>query len=331
VGIEMIVVTGAAGFIGSNIVAELNESGDDDVAAVDWLGDQDKWLNLRKRVLRDVVPPEELFAWLEGRKSVRAVLHMGANSSTMARDGDDIMKGNFRYSLRLLDWCAKTSTPFVYASSAATYGEGEQGFDDDGSLEALRKLRPLNLYGWSKHLFDLEIANRRARGERLPPACVGLKFFNVYGPNEHHKGAMMSVVNKSFDPASRGEMIRLFKSYREGIGDGEQRRDFVYVRDVVNVVLWFARRGQDVGLFNVGSGKARAFRDLIGSMFDAMGRPRKIEYVEMPIELRERYQYFTEADLSRLHAVGYNAPMTDLEDGVGDFVRNYLDTPDRYR
>jgi len=327
----MIIVTGAAGFIGSNIVAELNEGGDRDVVACDWLGAEGKWLNLRKRILRDVVPPEELPSWLSGRKGVRAIIHMGANSSTFAANGDEVMRTNFRASLSLLDWCTKTETPFVYASSAATYGDGEQGFDDDPSLAALAKLAPLNLYGWSKHLFDLEVANRRERGEKLPPACVGLKFFNVYGPNEHHKGAMMSVVNKSYAPASRGETIRLFKSHREGIEDGAQLRDFVYVRDVVDVALWFARRGADVGLYNVGSGKARAFRDLIGTMFDAMGRERKIEYVEMPVELRDKYQYFTQASLNRLRAAGYNGAMTELEDGVHHFVRTYLSQPDIYR
>ena len=327
----MIVVTGAAGFIGSNIVADLNDAGDYDVVACDWLGQDGKWLNLRKRVLRDIVPPEDLPRWLEGRKGVRAILHMGADSSTMIADGDHAMRVNFRASLGLLDWCTKASVPFVYASSAATYGDGAQGFDDDSSLAALMKLRPLNLYGWSKHLFDLEVAQRRERGEPLPPACVGLKFFNVYGPNEHHKGSMMSVVNKSYAPAARGEAIRLFKSHRPDYEDGGQLRDFVYVRDVVSVALWFARRSRDVGLFNVGSGKARPFRDLIGAMFAAMNRPANIEYVDMPLELRERYQYFTEADLTRLRAAGYNGPATGLEQGVAEMVKDYLAQPDIYR
>ena len=327
----MIVVTGAAGFIGSNILATLNENGDDDVAACDWLGGEDKWRNLRKRVLRDVVPPEALFDWLDERKGVRAIIHMGANSSTLATDGDEVMNYNFRYSLRLLNWCTSTNTPLIYASTAATYGEGEHGFVDNDSLDALKKLRPLNLYGWSKNLFDLEVANRREHGERLPPACVGLKFFNVYGPNEHHKGGMMSLVNKSYEPASRGESIKLFKSYREGIADGEQMRDFVYVRDVVDVTLWFARRGSDIGLFNVGSGMASSFRDFIGCMFDAMGLDRKIEYVDMPLELRPRYQYFTEADLTRLRGVGYNSNFTELKQGVGEYVNLYLRNVDRYR
>ena len=327
----MIVVTGAAGFIGSNIVADLNEAGDYDVVACDWLGAKDKWLNLRKRVLRDIVPPEDLLGWLENRENVRAILHMGADSSTMIADGDHAMRVNFRASLALLDWCTKTQTPFVYASSAATYGDGAQGFDDDSSLAALMKLRPLNLYGWSKHLFDLEIAQRRERGEKLPPVCVGLKFFNVYGPNEHHKGAMMSVVNKCYAPAVRGEPIPLFKSHRQGYEDGGQLRDFVFVRDVASVALWFARRGRDVGIYNVGSGKARRFRDLIGAMFAAMNLPPNIEYIDMPEELRERYQYFTEADLTRLRGAGYNGAMTSLEQGVAELVRDYLGQPDIYR
>ena len=327
----MIVVTGAAGFIGSNLVAALNDAGDNDVVACDWLGKDGKWMNLRKRVLRDVVPPEDLLGWLAGRKDVRAILHMGADSSTLASDGDHVMRVNFRASLGLLDWCTQAGVPLVYASSAATYGAGEAGFDDDPSFAALTKLRPLNLYGWSKHLFDLEVAQRRERGQKLPPACVGLKFFNVYGPNEHHKGSMMSVVNKAYAPAARGETIRLFKSHRPDFDDGGQLRDFVYVRDVADVALWFARRARDVGVFNVGNGKARAFRDLIGALFDALGRERKIEYVDMPVELRERYQYFTQADLSRLRALGYNADMTDVESGVAEFVKSYLSQPDPYR
>jgi ADP-L-glycero-D-manno-heptose 6-epimerase len=327
----VIVVTGAAGFIGSNLVAALNEAGNNDVVACDWLGAQGKWLNLRKRVLRDVVPPEELIAWLAGRKDVRAILHMGADSSTLASDGDAAMRVNFRASLALLDWCTRSGTPLIYASSAATYGAGDEGFDDDPAFSALTRLRPLNLYGWSKHLFDLEVAQRRERDEKLPPACVGLKFFNVYGPNEHHKAAMMSVVNKAYPSAAKGEPIRLFKSHRPDYEDGGQLRDFVYVRDVVDVALWFAKRACDVGVFNVGSGKARAFRDLIGALFDALGQERRIEYVDMPMELREKYQYFTQADLGRLRRLGYNGDMTDVEQGVADFVKRYLSQPDPYR
>jgi ADP-L-glycero-D-manno-heptose 6-epimerase len=327
----MIVVTGAAGFIGSNVIAELNDAGKDDVVACDVLGHNAKWRNLCKRLVRDIVPPSQIFDWLSRRQDVSAVIHLGANTSTIVQDGDDVMETNFRFSLRILDWCTQRRTPLVYASSAATYGNGEAGFDDDWSLSALRKLRPLNLYGWSKHLFDLEVANRVEHRELLPPACVGLKFFNVYGPNEYHKGAMMSVLAKSFELARKGETIRLFKSYRDGIADGAQKRDFVYVRDAVDVILWFVTRARDVGIFNVGSGEARSFADLIQAMFDSMGMEKRIAFIDMPDELRPQYQYFTQADLRRLRALGYTKAPTKLEDGVADLIQRYLTTEDRYR
>jgi len=233
----MILVTGGAGFIGSNIVASLNEAGRTDVVVNDVLGADGKWRNLAKRQIADFVPPADLARWLEGRK-LEAVIHMGAISSTTATDGDAVMENNFRLSVRLLDWCTETGTPFVYASSAATYGDRDANFVDDWSLDGLRALRPMNLYGWSKHLFDLALIDRHVKKQKLPPRWTGLKFFNVYGPNEYHKGAMASVLSKVFDGAKAGEPVKLFKSHREGIADGEQRRDFIYVDDVVSVVRW---------------------------------------------------------------------------------------------
>ena len=233
----MLLVTGGAGFIGSNIVAALNEAGRADVAVCDLLGDGGKWRNLAKRQLADIVPPAELLAWLDGRK-VDAVIHMGAISETTATDGDLVIETNFRFSMRLLDWCTAHSVPFIYASSAATYGNGAQGFADDPSLAALKTLRPMNLYGWSKHLFDMAVIERAARAEKLPPQWAGLKFFNVFGPNEYHKGTMMSVLARRFDDIKGGRAVELFKSHRDGIADGDQRRDFIYVDDVVRVVMW---------------------------------------------------------------------------------------------
>jgi ADP-L-glycero-D-manno-heptose 6-epimerase len=326
----MLLVTGGAGFIGSNVVASLNESGRSDVVVNDRLGSNGKWRNLQKRQLADFVFPAELAGWLDTGK-LDAVIHLGAISSTTATDGDQVIENNFRLSLRLLDWCTKTRTPFIYASSAATYGDGEAGFDDDLSPAALQRLRPMNLYGWSKHLFDLAVAERLRKGEPLPPQCVGLKFFNIYGPNEYHKGAMMSVLCKVFDDAKSGKPVRLFKSHRDGIADGDQRRDFIYVDDVLSVLQWLLATPSVSGLFNVGTGKAESFREMIEAMFAALGRPPNIEYTNMPESIRNNYQYFTQASVENLRRAGYEGNFTPLKTAVRKYVGEFLDRPDRYR
>jgi ADP-L-glycero-D-manno-heptose 6-epimerase len=326
----MLLVTGGAGFIGSNMVADLNEAGQSDVAVCDMLRSDGKWRNLGKRQIADFVPPGELADWLADRK-LEAVIHFGANSATTAIDGDEVVETNFRLSLKLLDWCTATRTRFIYASSAATYGNGEGGFVDDGTVAGLKKLRPMNLYGWSKHLFDLVVADRAAKGAPLPPQWAGLKFFNVYGPNEYHKGAMMSVLCKVFDDAKAGEPVRLFKSHRAGIADGDQRRDFIYVGDATAVALWLLATPSVCGLFNVGTGKAQSFREMIEAMFAALGRPPDIEYVDAPVAIRDSYQYFTEASVENLRRAGYQAPFAPLKEAVGEYVGKYLDRPDRYR
>jgi ADP-L-glycero-D-manno-heptose 6-epimerase len=326
----MLLVTGGAGFIGSNIVAALNDAGRSDIAVCDFLGSDSKWRNLAKRQLVDVVPPAQLLAWLEGRK-LDAIIHMGAISETTATDGDLVIETNFRLSTRLLDWCTANATPFIYASSAATYGDGGQGFLDDASPDALKKLRPMNLYGWSKHLFDLLVAERVQQRTKMPPQWAGLKFFNVFGPNEYHKGAMMSVLARRFEDIKSGRKVQLFKSHREGIADGDQRRDFIYVEEVVRVIMWLLSSGSVSGIFNVGTGKARSFRDLIVAAYDALGISPNIEYIDMPVQIRNSYQYFTEASVDRLQSAGYNGGFASLEDGVGTYVREFLDRPDRYR
>jgi ADP-L-glycero-D-manno-heptose 6-epimerase len=326
----MLLVTGGAGFIGSNVVAALNDAGRADVAVCDLLGNDGKWRNLAKRRLADIVPPKELLVWLAGRK-LEAVIHLGAISDTTATDGDLVIETNFRFSLRLLDWCTATATPFIYASSAATYGDGAQGFADDASLPALRTLRPMNLYGWSKHLFDMAVAERVARNEKLPPQWAGLKFFNVFGPNEYHKGTMASVLARRFDDVRSGRVMQLFKSHRDGIADGDQRRDFIYVDDVVRVVMWLLANPKISGLFNVGTGKARSFRDLMVAAYAALGTRPNIEYIDMPDSIRGSYQYFTQARVDRLHGAGYNGGFTALEDAVGLYVKRFLDTADRFR
>jgi ADP-L-glycero-D-manno-heptose 6-epimerase len=296
----------------------------------DLLGDDGKWRNLAKRQLADFVPPSELLGWLQGRK-LEAMFHLGAISSTTATDADLVMEANFRLPLALLDWCTATGTPFIYASSAATYGNGEHGFDDDGSVAALKRLRPMNLYGWSKNLFDLALAERAARGDKLPPQWAGLKFFNVFGPNEYHKGTMMSVLARRFDDIKQGRPVQLFKSHRDGIADGDQRRDFIYVDDVVRVMLWLLATPSVSGLFNVGTGKARSFKDLIHAAYAALGAPANIEYIDMPVSIRDAYQYFTQSKVERLQRAGYNGGFTALEDAVGAYVKGFLDSADRFR
>ncbi len=326
----MLLVTGAAGFIGSNVVAGLNEAGRTDIAVNDIVGSEGKWRNLAKRQIADVVPPNELLRWLEGRK-LDAVVHLGAISDTTATDADLVLENNFRLSRRLLDWCTETRTRFIYASSAATYGDGSAGFSDDWSPEALRRLSPMNLYGWSKHLFDLAMVDRVVKTEKLPPQWCGLKFFNVFGPNEYHKGDMMSLVAKRFDDAKAGRTVRLFKSHKPGIEDGDQHRDFIYVDDAVAVVRWLLDSPSVSGIFNVGTGKARSFRDLISALFRALGAEPKIEYVDMPEPIRGQYQYFTQAEVENIHRAGYNGGFAPLEAAVADYVTKYLNTADRYR
>jgi ADP-L-glycero-D-manno-heptose 6-epimerase len=326
----MLLVTGGAGFIGSNVVAALNDAGRADVAVCDLLGHDGKWRNLAKRQLADFVPPSQLLGWLQGRR-LDAMIHLGAISETTATDGDLVMEANFRTPLRLLDWCTATGTPFIYASSAATYGNGEQGFDDDGSVEALKRLRPMNLYGWSKNLFDLAVAERAARGERLPPQWAGLKFFNVFGPNEYHKGTMTSVLARRFDDIRAGRPVQLFKSHREGIADGDQRRDFIYVDDAVRVMMWLMATPSVSGIFNVGTGKARSFKDMMLAAYAALGTVPNIRYVDMPEAIRDSYQYFTQSEGDRLRRAGYNGGFTALEEAVGNYVKGFLDRADRFR
>jgi len=327
----MILVTGGAGFIGSNVVAALAERGMQ-VAVCDRLRTGYKWRNLAKVALHELIAPEALTAWLPTQSAqLQAVIHLGAITSTTETDADRIAEVNFRLSQSLWRWCAAERKRFIYASSAATYGDGAQGFDDDGSTQALARLRPLNPYGWSKHLFDRWTARALEEGAARPPQWVGLKFFNVYGPNEYHKGAMRSVVAQKYPLAASDRPVTLFRSHRAEVADGGQRRDFVYVRDCVEVILWLLEHGDVNGLFNLGSGQARSFEELARALCAALGHPARIEYVEMPAAVRIHYQYFTQARLERLRSAGYARAFTPLEDGVRDYVQRYLSQPDPYR
>lgn len=329
----MLVVTGGGGFIGSVLCAALNEAGRSDLVIVDRFGSGDKWRNIAKREFDEIIPPEALFPWLDRHgDEVEAVFHLGANSSTFAVDADEMIAGNLNYSMAMWRWCAAHGRKLIYASSAATYGDGAAGFDDAGGIEALKRLRPLNLYGWSKHAFDLWAMRRAAAGE-APPLWAGLKFFNVFGPNEQHKGEMMSLVAKNHPRVIAGETIGLFRSHRHDYADGGQLRDFVYVKDCAEVMLWLWRRDPAVGIsgiYNCGSGAARSFLDLIGALGAACGVAPKIEFIDIPPAVRPSYQYFTEAKMTRLRAAGYNAPFTPLEAAVRDCVTNYLAQPDPY-
>lgn len=327
----MILVTGGAGFIGSNIAAGLSDAGRD-VAICDRFGTDDKWRNVAKIDLGDVIPPELLSPWLGRQKgNIEAIVHMGAISSTTERDVDLIVRENYSLSRALWEFAAREGVPFIYASSAATYGDGSAGFDDDVSSDELAKLRPLNPYGWSKHMFDRFVARQLEGEAQLPPQWAGLKFFNVYGPNEYHKGSMKSVVAQIFPRAASGEAVTLFKSHNPKYADGGQMRDFIYVRDCVDVVAWLLETPEASGLFNLGTGKARTFLDLARAVFAAMNRNPNIVYVDTPAEIRDKYQYFTEARMERLRAAGYDNGFTSLEDGVSDYVQRYLSAADPYR
>ena len=327
----MIVVTGGAGFIGSNLVAALAARAAGDIVVCDRL-DEAKAPNLAKRKLARVVSPEELIGFLDrNAAAVELVFHMGAVSSTTETDEALLRRLNDGFSLALWDWCSARGVRLIYASSAATYGDGARGFDDDARVAALERLRPLNPYGRSKHRFDLEVARRVAAGASRPPQWAGLKFFNVYGPNEYHKGPMKSVVAQIYPRAAAGKPARLFRSHRPDYADGGQLRDFIFVDDCVATMLWLVETDRVNGLFNSGTGRARSFADLAAATFGALGREPLIDYTDTPAAIRECYQYFTQAETARLRAAGYTAPFTTLEDGVRRYVRDYLDRADPYR
>jgi ADP-L-glycero-D-manno-heptose 6-epimerase len=325
----MILITGGAGFIGSNLHAELTRRGHETVVA-DTLGKAGKWRNLAKHPPTRVVHPEELEAFLSGRAAVEMVFHLGAVSETTAVDGDHTWETNVELSRRLWEWCADRSVRMVYASSAATYGDGARGFDDAFSAPDLERLRPLNLYGWTKHAFDLLVARTLLTRREQPPQWVGLKFFNVYGPNEYHKGKMISVVKVKYDEVASGIPARLFKSDVAGLADGAQARDFIWVGDVVDVMIWLMETPSVSGLFNVGTGTARTYRDLADAVADAAGKPRAVQFIDMPQDLRGQYQSFTQAPMDRLRAAGYARPFTSLEEGIRRYVQDYLSCGDPF-
>lgn len=328
----MIIVTGGAGFIGSNYVETLSRISDEPIVVCDDFGVDEKWQNIKRHLVHDIISPNELFEYLaEYAEDISLVVHMGAISTTTERDVDLIIDNNFKLSKDLYDWCVIHQTRLIYASSAATYGAGENGFGDGNTPEHLKKFVPLNGYAWSKHAFDRFVADQKRRGETMPPQCVGLKFFNVYGPNEYHKGNQMSVAWQLFHQIKSTAPAKLFKSQKEGYEDGGQLRDFIYVEDCCKVLGWLYQNPQVSGLFNVGTGKARTFKDLALSVYSAMETEPKIDYIEMPDGLADKYQYFTEAGLDNLRDAGYKEDFYSLEDGIKDYVQTYLQQADPYK
>ena len=328
----MIVVTGGAGFIGSHLVAALEERGARDTLVCDRLGRGEKWRNLAKREISGLVPPERLLDHLrESGADVEAVLHMGAISETTEPDADLLIENNFALTLTLWRWCAANGVRFIYASSAATYGDGADGFDDDGTPEGLARLRPGNAYAWSKHLVDRRIARLVSSGAAAPPQSVGLKFFNVYGANEFHKGAQRSLVHQAWEQAAAGRPVRLFRSHCPDVEDGGQLRDFVYVEDCVAAMVWLLDHPEVSGQFNLGTGLPRTFHNLVLAVFAAMNRRPEIEFSDTPEALRRGYQYYTCARMERLRAAGFDRPFASLEDGVASTVRGFLEAEDPYR
>ncbi len=323
----MIVVTGGAGFIGSVFVAKLNDQGIDNIIVVDELGTSEKWQNLVKRRYADYLDKDVFLGMVEADQvpfSVKAIVHMGACSSTTERDAGYLMENNYHYSCRLADWAQRHNLRFIYASSAATYGDGSRGFSDGD--EMTRALKPINMYGYSKQLFDLWVLrNGLVRG------VAGIKFFNVFGPNEYHKADMTSVIYKAFHQIREKGRVGLFKSYKPEYADGGQKRDFVSVKECVEVLWWLLEHREVNGIFNLGTGNARTWNDLIVAVFAALERPAAIDYIEMPEAIRGQYQYFTEARMDKLRAAGCPVTFPPLEESVVDYVQNYLLKADPYR
>ncbi len=318
----MIVVTGGAGFIGSYLIYELNKLGIDQIYIVDSFRDGPKWLNLRGLKYRELISPEVF--WVEENrnrfKRADTIFHLGACSSTTEKNVDFLYRNNYQFSCTLLDFASYNNINFFYASSAATYGAGEHGYNDDH--EVVNKLRPLNPYGYSKQLFDQHVLEQK----HLPPSWAGLKFFNVFGPNEYHKGSMRSVVHQAFEQIQTSGKVKLFESYKPGIANGEQKRDFVSVFDAAQMMLalFEARASKVNGLFNIGTGVARSFNELVTATFKAMNKPVNIEYISMPENLRNQYQYFTEAPMQKMNIRFPHLEFLSLESSVDRYVKGYL-------
>lgn len=328
---KTILVTGGGGFIGSNLVAVLLKRGTHHIVVCDEFGTGDKWRNLSKHPVHEIVPPDELFEWLNtNHTNLEVIYHLGSISSTTEDRIDMILKNNFALSLKLWRWCNTHTVRFIYASASATYGNGEKGFVDSMELSYINSLTPLSGYGWSKHLFDTHVATAVTNSQATVPQWVGFKFFNAYGPNEYHKENQRSVISQIAPHAIEHSSVKLFRSYNPKYPDGGQLRDMIYVKDISQVLVWCLDNPQVSGLFNLGSGKASSFNEMAKAIFAALGHNERISYIDMPSGLVKKYQYFTEAKMDRLRAAGYSAPFTSLQDGVKDYIQNYLLKDDPY-
>jgi ADP-L-glycero-D-manno-heptose 6-epimerase len=315
----MIIVTGAAGFIGSCLIQKLNELKFRYIIAVDNFSNAEKNLNLANKAIMERVDRKDLFAWLEkNNREVEFFFHIGARTDTTEFDTAIFDELNLDYSKKVWEACVNYQIPLVYASSAATYGLGENGYEDKEEL--ISSLKPLNPYGDSKNDFDIWALNQ----PKKPFFFAGLKFFNVYGPNEYHKGRMASVIWHAYQQITKNGTLKLFKSHRSDFKDGEQMRDFIYVKDLIDVCIFLMEHRKNSGIYNLGTGKARSFNDLGVATFQALGLTPTIEYIDTPADIRDKYQYFTEATMQKLRSIGYDKPFTSLEDGVEDYVQNYL-------
>lgn len=319
----MIIVTGSGGFIGSNLVAGLEAWGAQDIVVVDDFGVSDKWKNISKRSVYDVIQSSDFFEYIhEYREQIDAIFHMGAISSTIEMDVDKIVRNNINLTLRLFDFCANEGIRFYYASSASVYGDGSLGFSD---IELDKPYVPLNPYAWSKLCVDKAILQRsRSQKDPTPPQWIGLRFFNVYGPNEYHKGSQMSVIPQFLKQILSSGSSKLFKSYKNGIDHGDQKRDFVYIKDCINFMLWLLERDSISGIYNVGTGRAQSFIEVVNAIFKSINKAPLIEFTDMPESLKNHYQYFTQADMTTVKKLGYDRNWASVDEGIQDYVRNYL-------
>ncbi len=328
----MYVITGGAGFLGSNLAAGIEERGLGEITIVDRFQTDDRWRNIAKRSLRDIVFPEKIFEYLDAHAGrIDAVLHINYTGFAQEDNVDALIDDRIHLTWRLWSWCSHHQVPFIYDSTAGVYGDGSLGFKDDDSAEELAKLKPLSAAAWTKLFLDRKIIDTINRGETVPPQWIGLRCFNLYGPNEYHNTRHQSVIPRIYNAAKNGKLFPLFKSENPAYKDGEQMRDFMWIDDTVDVILWLMRHPEISGLFNIGTGQARTYADVLRAVYTALDEKPEMDFMDLPAEIKGQYQYFTQADIQKLRTAGYTKPFTSLEDGVAKYVREYLESADPYR